>query len=70
MSSHNEHGRTTVAIVFGTEGDPIAVLCDPDSDPPGQRWFTVVLDDTPGVGQAIRRACVHRLPPRHPSETR
>lgn len=48
MSSHNGHRRTTVAIVFGTEGEPIAVLCDPDGDPPGQRWFTVVLDDSPG----------------------
>ena len=48
MSKHKAHGRTTLAMVFGTEGEPIAVLCDPDGDPPGQRWFTVVLSDSPG----------------------
>ena len=29
-------------------GEPVAVLCDPEGDPPGQRWFAVVLDDSPG----------------------
>ena len=24
------------------------MLCDAATDPPGQRWFTVVLDDSPG----------------------
>ena len=45
---HRSHRRTTLAIVFGETGEPIAVLCDPDGDPPGLRFFTVVLDDPPG----------------------
>ena len=47
-TSHRRHRRTTFAIVYGESGEPIYVLCDPASDPPGQRWFTVVLDDSPG----------------------
>jgi excisionase family DNA binding protein len=35
-------------IVFGSVGEPEFVLCDAAGDPPGQRWFTVVLEDTPG----------------------
>ena len=42
------HRRTTVAIVCGTGGEPTAVLCDPSGDPPGQRWFIVVFEDSPG----------------------
>ena len=45
---HGEHRRTTVEIVYGTAGEPEIVLCDVPTNPPGQRWFTVVLDDSPG----------------------
>lgn len=49
MSRRNwAHRKTTVAIVYGTDGQPVAVLCDPEGDPAGQTWFTVVLDDSPG----------------------
>jgi hypothetical protein len=49
MSRRNRpHRKTTVAIVYGTDGQPVAVLCDPEGDPARQTWFTVVLDDTPG----------------------
>jgi len=57
--SHKKHRRTTVAIVFGTEGEPIAVLCDPDGDPPGQRWFSP--DSEPDV-----HVCVDCLLGQHP----
>lgn len=42
------HRRTTVAIVYGTAGEPIEVLCDAAGDPQGLRFFTVVLDDAEG----------------------
>ena len=65
---HRGHGRTTVAIVFGTEGEPVAVLCDPEGDPPGQRWFTVVLDDSPGPeGPSQAPVCVGCLIDEHPT---
>ena len=38
----------TVAIVYGDVGEPVAVLCDAATDPPDQRWFTVVLEVSPG----------------------
>jgi hypothetical protein len=67
MSKHKAHGRTTLAIVFGTEGEPIAVLCDPEGDPPGQRWFTVVLDDSPGPdSEPDVPVCVDCLLDEHP----
>jgi hypothetical protein len=48
--------------VFGSEGDPELVLCDPEGDPPGQRWFTVVLDDSPGPdGPSDAPVCVDCL---------
>ena len=43
---HGGHRRAAVAIVSGTVGDPELVLCDPERDPSGQRWFTVVLADS------------------------
>jgi hypothetical protein len=56
---HGGHRRATVAIVFGTVGDPVSVLCDPAGDPPGQRWFTVVLEDSPGPdGPSQAPVCV------------
>jgi hypothetical protein len=65
--SHRRHRRTTFAIVFGETGDPIAVLCDPDTDPPGQRWFTVVLDDSPGPDSEPEvPVCVDCLLDTHP----
>ena len=67
MSEHNGHRRPTVAIVFGTEGEPVAVLCDPEGDPPGQRWFTVVLDDSPGPdSEPDAPVCVDCLLEDHP----
>lgn len=65
--SHREHRRTTVAIVFGTVGEPVAVLCNAASDPPGQRWFTVVLEDSPGPGGPSQApVCVDCLLDEHP----
>jgi hypothetical protein len=65
--SHRRHGRTTLAIVFGETGEPIAVLCDPEGDPPGLRWFTVVLDDTPGPdGPSQAPVCVDCFLDEHP----
>jgi hypothetical protein len=64
---HREHSATTVAIVYGVEGDPVAVLCDAAGDPPGQRWFTVVLEDSPGPGGPPRvPVCVDCLLDTHP----
>jgi hypothetical protein len=67
MSSHRRHGRTTVAILHGSVGEPVAVLCDAATDPPGQRWFTVVLADTPGPdGPSEAPVCVDCLLDGHP----
>jgi hypothetical protein len=61
------HRRTTVAIVYGNDGEPIAVLCDPASDPPGQRWFSVVLEDATGPdGPHEVPVCVDCLLDTHP----
>ena len=60
------HRRTTVAIVHGTDGDPIAVLCDAAGDPPGQRWFTVVLDDADPDVEPDVPVCVDCLLEMHP----
>jgi len=66
--SHRRHRRTTLAIVFGERGEPIAVLCDPDGDPPGQRWFTVILDDTPEPdGPPQAPVCIDCLLDTHPT---
>jgi hypothetical protein len=63
----SRHSRTTVAIVYGTEGAPVAVLCDAATDPPGQRWFTVVLEDSPGPqGPSTAPMCVGCLLDFHP----
>jgi hypothetical protein len=68
MSGHRGHGRTTVAIVYGSEGDPELVLCDPETDPPAQRWFTVVLEDSPGPdGPYTAPVCVGCLLDTHPA---
>lgn len=32
-------------MLYGTTGPARAVYCDPDTDPPGQRWFSVFLSD-------------------------
>jgi hypothetical protein len=46
-------------IVYGTVGEPVAVLCDREGDPPRQRWFTVVLDDPLGPdGPSEAPVCV------------
>jgi hypothetical protein len=67
MSTHKAHRRTTLAIVFGTDGHPVAVLCDAEGDPPGQRWFTVVLEDTPGPdGPYQCPVCIDCLLDEHP----
>jgi hypothetical protein len=65
---HGGHRRAMVAIVFGTEGEPVAVLCDAATDPPqGQRWFTVVLNDSPGPnGPSEAPGCVGCLIDEHP----
>jgi hypothetical protein len=64
---HREHRRTTLAFVYGTVGDPVAVLCDPAGDPPGQRYFTVVLDDSLGPrGPSQAPVCVDCLLEDHP----
>ena len=60
-------GRTTFAFVFGVDGDPELVLCDPEGDAPGQRWFTVVLDDSLGPdGPSEAPVCVGCLLDEHP----
>ena len=64
---HRQHRRTTVGIVHGTSGDPVAVLCDAAGDPPGQRWFTVVLSDAPPVPDEDEGpVCVDCLLDTHP----
>lgn len=67
MSGRHGHRRTTVAIVYGSEGEPVAVLCDAATDPPGQLWFTVVLDDSlgPESGPEVP-VCVDCLLDEHP----
>ena len=40
----------TIAMVYGGVGEPELVLCDAEGDPPGQRYFTVALTDSPGPG--------------------
>ena len=66
--SHHRHRRTALAIVYGETGEPTAVLCDPAGDPPGQRWFTVVLEDTPGPdGPSDAPVCIDCLLDNHPS---
>lgn len=65
---HGRHSRTTVAIVYGTSGDPDLVLCDAATDPPGQRWFTVVLSDATGPdGRSEAPVCVDCLLDVHPA---
>ena len=58
---------TTLALVHGSAGVPVAVLCDPAGDPPGQRWFTVVLSDSPGPGEHEGPVCVDCLLALHPN---
>jgi hypothetical protein len=61
------HRRTTVAIVYGKTGDPLLVICDPETDPPGQQWFTIVLDDSEGPdGPCEAPVCVDCLLGLHP----
>lgn len=61
------HRATTVAIVYGRVGAPVAVLCDAATDPPGQRWFTVVLEDAEGPeGPSQVPVCVDCLLEEHP----
>ena len=65
--SHHRHRRTTLAIVYGEVGEPIAVLCDPETDPPGQRWFTVVLEDSLGPDSEPEvPVCIDCLLDEHP----
>jgi hypothetical protein len=64
---HGKHRTTTVAMVYGIAGDPVEVLCDAATDPPGQRWFTVVLDDATGPdGPSEAPVCVGCLLDEHP----
>ena len=66
--THGRHRTTTFAMVYGWEGEPVAVLCDAATDPPGQRWFTVVLDDSPGPGEPSQvPVCVDCLLDEHPT---
>ena len=54
-------------MVYGTEGEPVAVLCDAASDPPGQRWFTVVLEGSPGPDSEPQvPVCIDCLLGEHP----
>ena len=50
---------TSLAFVYGEAGEPELVLCDAATDPPGQRWFTVVLSDSPGPDDGPTEAPVH-----------
>ena len=53
--------------MYGELGDPVEVLCDPETDPPGQRWFSVVLDDASGPdGPKEVPVCVGCLLDQHP----
>ena len=64
---HRRHRATTVAIVHGDSGGPVDVLCDAAGDPPGQRWFTVVLEDSPGPdGTPQVPVCIDCLLGMHP----
>jgi hypothetical protein len=64
---HRKHRRATVAIVYGTAGDPVEVLSDAATDPLGQRWFTVVLEDATGPdGPSEAPVCVGCLLDEHP----
>jgi hypothetical protein len=55
-------------MVYGEFGEPELVLCDAATDPPGQRWFTVVLTDSPGPdSEPEAPVCVHCLIEEHPS---
>ena len=66
-SPPRQRRRTTVAIVYGATGEPTDVLCDAAGDPPGQRWFTVVLEDTPGPdGPFEAPVCIDCLLDTHP----
>jgi hypothetical protein len=64
----NVEHRTTVAMVWGTTPPVRAVYCDPDGDPPGQRWFSVVLDDAgePDDGPDEVPVCAHCLLDEYP----
>jgi hypothetical protein len=65
--AHRGHRRTTVAVVYGTVGEPVAVLCDAATDPRGLRFFTVVLDDAEGPdGPSQAPVCVGCLLDEHP----
>ena len=67
MSHGRKHRRTTIAFVYGDVGEPVAVLCDPEGDPPGQRYFTIVLDDSPGPDSEPQApVCVDCLLDDHP----
>lgn len=67
MRGHRGHGQTTVAVVYGTAGEPVEVLCDAAGDPRGLRFFTVVLDDAEGPdGPSQVPVCVGCLLDEHP----
>ena len=71
MPPTDDGHRTTMLIVFDKDGEPIAVLCDRDGDPSGQRWFTVVLEDTPGPdGRLQAPVCIDSLLETHPRLSR
>ena len=61
------HSRTTVAVVYGTAGEPVNVLCDAAGDPQWLRFFSVVLDDAEGPdGPSEAPVCVGCLLEIHP----
>jgi hypothetical protein len=64
---NEEERRTTVALVYGTVGEPVEMLCDAAGDPPGLRFFTVVLDDAEAPdGPSQVAVCVGCLLDEHP----
>lgn len=58
------HGPvTSVAFVVGTRPPVIQVVYDPEGDPSGMAWFTIVLSDAPPPGEVgeLEPVCAHCL---------
>jgi hypothetical protein len=70
--SHHHH-HTALAFTIGKELPITAVICDPEGDPVGMTYFTVLFSDAPHKADELteddeRRAivCMHCLIDDHP----
>ena len=54
--------------MLGSEAPPLAVICDPEDDPPGVRFFSVIWSDAPPTGEVDDSplVCAHCLLEEHP----